>query len=554
MAWAQETDFHVPDSLMAKLKKNEDENAARAKVLCEVLDYCNKQYNIKSCYDYIIDLSEISDKIGSLYYKAVSDYYMGGYSCEFEKYTDAMMYFNRSLEAVETLKNSFDKQELKAKLHLAKSYCLMSLHLYNDSYDQLQKGLEITENNKDLLRIHVGLLTNKSALIFNMGKFDEAFAMMKDAIAKCKMTDAGPFNLYSNISSYYNQCGKFDEALLYCDSAQLYFRKDNDIMKTIIDRGGIYTNMHKPHEAEECFLAVLESCSKLSNSNLIYSNIGMSNIKFQMEDYESSLEYVDVALSLAHDNHFLKYELSCLNNKVGILRMMKRYEEAFDVFDQFNMLNDSVNRISDIEQIELNKAQQEIRLMEDRLIVEKEASKIRQRNILIISASLFVIVIVILLSVYSEKKRKEKYLSDELNLRNREITSKSMSQIQNNELLTEIIEKLERHESNPKGSDNIRTIIKDLQKMLNDGTKKDFDYYFVQVHPEFYEKLLADFPKLTQNELRLCAYIKANLNIKDVANLTNVSSESVKSARKRLRRQLGIVGDDISIVEFLSKY
>lgn len=554
MAWAQETDFHVPDSLMAKLKKNEDENAARAKVLCEVLDYCNKQYNIKSCYDYIIDLSEISDKIGSIYYKAVSDYYMGGYSCEFEKYADAMLYFNRSLEAVETLKNSFDKQELKAKLHLAKGYSLMLLNMYNDSYDQLQKGLNITENNKDLLRIHVALLTNKSALIFNMGKFDEAFSIMKDAIAKCKMTDSSPSNLYSNISSYYDQYGLFDEALVYCDSAQMFFRNVNDSIRNVINRGGIYSKMQKLDEAEECFLTVLENGSKLSKSNLIYSNWGVSIIKLQMKDYKSALEYIDVALSLAHDNHFLKDELSCLNNKIEILRMMKQYEEAFDVLDQFNVLNDSVNRISDVEQIELNKAQQEVRLMEDRLIGEKEASKIRQRKILIISASLFVIVVVILLSVYSEKKRKEKYLLEELNLRNREMTSKSMGQIQNNELLTEIIEKLERHESNPKGSDDIRTIIKDLQKMLDDGTKKDFDYYFVQVHPEFYEKLLADFPKLTPNELRLCAYIKANLNIKDVANLTNVSAESVKSARKRLRKTLGIVGDDISIIEFLSKY
>lgn len=259
---AQENEFRIPDSLMMKLKENEDGNAARAEVLCEVLDYCNKQYYIKNCYDYVIDLSEISNKIGSLFYKAVSDYYMGGYSCEFEKYTDAMMYFNRSLESVETLKNSFDKKELKAKLHLAKGYCLMSLHMYNDSYDQLQKGLDITDNDENLLRIHVGLLTN----------------------------------------------------------------------------GGIYTNMQMTNEAEKCFLTVLENNSNLSTSNLIYSNTGMSNIMFQMEDYESSLKYVDVALSLAHDNHFLKDELSCLNNKVDILRIMKRYEEAFDVFDQFNVL------------------------------------------------------------------------------------------------------------------------------------------------------------------------------------------------------------------------
>lgn len=551
---AQEEEFCVPDSLMMRLKENENENAARAEVLCEVLFYFNKHHNVKNCYDYIIDLSEISTKIGSLYYKAVSDYYMGGYYCELERYADAMMCFNRGLKSLETLKNSSKKQELKSRLFLAKSYCLMLLNMYNDSYTQLQNGFKITNDNPDLLKIHVGLLTNESALLYNMGKSNESFVIMKDAIAKCKMTTASPYNLYYNISVYYNDCGLYNEAIKYCDSSQIFCRNEDDRINSLIHRGDIYVNMHCFEDAEKYYMDVIGNKDELSNINLTNLYKGMSNVKFQMKDYNSSLDYINYALSIACEKHFLKEELICFNRKIEILRFLKRHEEAFDVFDQFNMLNDSVNRISDIEQIELNKAQQEVRLMEDRLIVEKEASKIRQRNILIISASLFVIVIVILLSVYSEKKSKEKYLSDELNLRNREITSKSMSQIQNNELLTEIIEKLERHESNPKGSDNIRTIIKDLQKMLNDGTKKDFDYYFVQVHPEFYEKLLADFPKLTQNELRLCAYIKANLNIKDVANLTNVSSESVKSARKRLRRQLGIVGDDISIVEFLSKY
>lgn len=42
----EENGFRVPDSLMMKLKENEDENAARAGVLCEVLDHSNKQYNI----------------------------------------------------------------------------------------------------------------------------------------------------------------------------------------------------------------------------------------------------------------------------------------------------------------------------------------------------------------------------------------------------------------------------------------------------------------------------------------------------------------------------
>ena len=93
-----------------------------------------------------------------------------------------------------------------------------------------------------------------------------------------------------------------------------------------------------------------------------------------------------------------------------------------------------------------------------------------------------------------------------------------------------------------------------LKGLLDDGSKKEFDYYFVQVHPDFYQRLLYDFPKLTQNELRLCAFIKSNLSIKEIAEINNLSVESVKTARKRLRKKLQLTGEDVSLIEFLSRY
>jgi hypothetical protein len=97
-------------------------------------------------------------------------------------------------------------------------------------------------------------------------------------------------------------------------------------------------------------------------------------------------------------------------------------------------------------------------------------------------------------------------------------------------------------------------ILRDLNGMIDDGSKKAFDYYFVQVHPDFYTHLKQDFPDLTINELRLCALVKANLNIKEIANLNNVSIDSVKSSRKRLRKSLGISDPNVDLGEFLSKY
>ena len=141
-------------------------------------------------------------------------------------------------------------------------------------------------------------------------------------------------------------------------------------------------------------------------------------------------------------------------------------------------------------------------------------------------------------------------MSSDLDLRNREITSKTMSQMQTNKVLNEVIGKLTQLENNPKGSTNsLSMVIRELKAMIDDGSKKDFDYYFVQVHPDFYAHLKKDFPDLSQNELRLCALVRANLNIKEIANLNNVSIDSVKSSRKRLRKSLGISDHKVDLAE-----
>ena len=168
---------------------------------------------------------------------------------------------------------------------------------------------------------------------------------------------------------------------------------------------------------------------------------------------------------------------------------------------------------------------------------------------------MIVFVAVIVFFLIKDKRQKEDLLQQKLDLRNREITSKTMGQMQTNEVLTEVIEKLTHLENNPKSNgNNLPMIIRDLKGMIDDGSKKDFDYYFVQVHPDFYTHLKQDFPDLTINELRLCALVKANLNIKEIANLNNVSIDSVKSSRKRLRKSLGISDPNVDLGEFLSKY
>ncbi|WP_326984012.1 hypothetical protein VUJ46_05565 [Chryseobacterium sp. MYb264] len=66
---------------------------------------------------------------------------------------------------------------------------------------------------------------------------------------------------------------------------------------------------------------------------------------------------------------------------------------------------------------------------------------------------------------------------------------------------------------------------------------------FKEVYPEFYENLLQKYPFLTDNDIRLCAYIRLNLSNKEIATFKNLTVRSVETTKYRLKKKLGLDAD-----------
>jgi len=81
---------------------------------------------------------------------------------------------------------------------------------------------------------------------------------------------------------------------------------------------------------------------------------------------------------------------------------------------------------------------------------------------------------------------------------------------------------------------------------------KDFKLHFEKVHRDFFQKLRNQCPGLTENDLRLCAYIRIGMRIKQIAQMLSVSSESVKTNRYRLRKKLDLP-EKLTLDEFIFK-
>ena len=62
--------------------------------------------------------------------------------------------------------------------------------------------------------------------------------------------------------------------------------------------------------------------------------------------------------------------------------------------------------------------------------------------------------------------------------------------------------------------------------------------HFEEVHPRFFQALTQRTPGLSLTDIRHCAYIRLDLDTKEIARLLNIAPTSVQIARVRLKKKL----------------
>jgi DNA-binding CsgD family transcriptional regulator len=138
-------------------------------------------------------------------------------------------------------------------------------------------------------------------------------------------------------------------------------------------------------------------------------------------------------------------------------------------------------------------------------------------------------------------------LEVEIEYKNSELASSAMHIVKKGELLTKVKSELG---SIIKKIDNEYAIteLKKMVKALNDDENLDqeweyFTKHFDKVHSDFIVKLKEKHSNISNNELKLCAYLRMNLSTKEIAQLMNISVRGVEISRYRLRKKLNLATD-----------
>lgn len=138
---------------------------------------------------------------------------------------------------------------------------------------------------------------------------------------------------------------------------------------------------------------------------------------------------------------------------------------------------------------------------------------------------------------------KEKQLLDQIDYKNKQITTHTLHILQKNETLKDLRNKLETFIKTPNkvSTQDIRKILKAIDESYKmDKDWDDFKLYFEQIYTGFYAKLKVNCPSLTTLELRHCALIRMNLTVNECATILGISPDSVKVSRSRIRKKLDL--------------
>ena len=145
-------------------------------------------------------------------------------------------------------------------------------------------------------------------------------------------------------------------------------------------------------------------------------------------------------------------------------------------------------------------------------------------------------------------------LEKDLDAKTRELNLKITKLIEINALVNEVISSLETIMTlDPKEKNKeIKLVINELMNHTNEDLWKQLELTFGHVHQSFYNKILKQFPNLTRNEKRLCAFLKMNLSTKDISSITHQSLRSIEVARARLRIKMNLDRTD-SLTKFFTE-
>ncbi len=387
---------------------------------------------------------------------------------------------------------------------------------------------------------------------------------------------------WSKLKEYDSANTAFEKAIalaeVYEDSVWLGIAKGN-LGNLLFKRGNCEEAL--PHAQESIVL----SLNNFELSNAFDGILSEAEIKICMADIQGAQESLEKARALVakHPDHFsinrgfselpilrIQYKLSLARNDfkaaIGFQTDIRQLEDAANLSD----LGDKLMSLQARHELEKEVISRQL------LSVELKRSRLQTVVILLTSAFLLILAAwavvayrqklhlakVESLRMQAEKlaetqktlrlreqmetetklnRLRQAQMEEELSIKERELSTTAMHIIQKGELLASVQHKLDEL---TKRNRELAPEFKAVYDAVRQDSQLDADWgkfktHFEQVHSGFFTKLSKNHPDLSLQEIRMCAYLRMNLDNKSIAQMLNVQPDSLRVTRYRLRKKLG---------------
>ncbi len=301
---------------------------------------------------------------------------------------------------------------------------------------------------------------------------------------------------------------------------------------------------------------------------------------------DSAQYYHNLAYKKADKENYAYYKKENLRLLFELFEKNKNYDSALYYFKLYTGYKDSLNNnklrktIAELE-IKYNTSEKEKEIIS--LKGKELINKANNRLLLISLISLGILSVVVVYKIQNRRKKEKKIqqqqliiqqkeeellknklkkveledekLKQELEFKTKQLTTHAINMMQKNQLLQEVYQEIS--ETVQKASETNKKELFKIKKHLENTFKTEQDWelfkiYFEQINKSFFSKLKNINSKLTVNDYRLCALLKLNMSLKEMANVLGISPNSVKNARYRLKKKLKLSASQ-DLKEFIAK-
>jgi len=457
---------------------------------------------------------------------------------------------------------------LEARSHIKIGSDLILIGNYDEALKSFLSSLKIAQHNKFEHEEFVSL-SNLGVIQDRIDKFDNALRYYFEALnIYNKSIERGkPIKEIKNIQGLYNNIGNIYLSKNELNTAEEYYSKGLAIAEQKNDHsniGNICNNLGKLEDQKKNFDKAYSYLVKsLEARQKINDKSGIAKSWYSLANHYSEKQQLPEALEYAKKSFLLGTELKePLIRKISsmflyqINKKLGNWKEALEYHEIFQQVSDSL--INDTKIQELTRLQMQYEYEKIEKDNEAKQQKTKLTYIILLSSVTLISVILALLFFLSRSRarrielEKEKLEKDML-IKNKELTTNVLYLLQKNELINSITSRLLKLKENLKAENvaPVQKIIVDLQSITEKEVWEEFEYRFQNVHEEFYQNLKKKFPDLTPSEIKLAAFLRLNMNTKEIASITNQSVNSLETARYRLRKKLGITNQEVNLVNFL---